>query len=58
MGKILKLKGETAFGSNHAFRQSCLDILMSEVPRDEREKVGRVIDDALAVHFRQEVRYA
>lgn len=57
MGKILKLKGETAFGSSHAFRQSCLDILMSEVPKEEREEVGRAIDDALAAYFRREVRY-
>lgn len=57
MGKILKLKGETAFGSNHAFRQTCLDILMPEVPRQEREEVRRVIDDALAVYFSQEARY-
>jgi gas vesicle protein GvpN len=57
MGKILKLKEEKASGSNHAFRQTCLDILMSEVPREEREEVGRVIDDALVVYFRQEARY-
>jgi hypothetical protein len=57
MGKILKLNGETAFGSNHVFRQSCLDILMPEVPREEREEVRRVINDALAVYFRQEARY-
>ena len=51
MGKILNLKGETALGSNHTFRQTCLDILMPEVPRKEREEVGQVIDDALAVYF-------
>ncbi len=51
MGKILKLKGETEFGSKHAFRQTCLDILMPEVPRQEREEVRRVIDEALAVYF-------
>ena len=51
MGKILKLKGETALETNHTFRQTCLDILMPEVHREEREEVRRVIDDALAVYF-------
>jgi gas vesicle protein GvpN len=51
IGKILKLKGETALGSNHTFRQTCFDILMPEVPREERKEVRQVIDDALAVYF-------
>jgi nitric oxide reductase NorQ protein len=51
MGKILKLKGETALETNHTFRQTCQDILMPEVHREEREEVRRVIDDALAVYF-------
>jgi len=50
MGKVLKLREETVLGSNHIFGQTCLDILMPEVPREEREKVRRVIDDALAVY--------
>ncbi len=51
MGKVLKLREEAVLGSNHIFGQTCLDILMPEVPREEREKVRRVIDDALAVYF-------
>ena len=50
MGKVLKLREETVLGSNHIFGQTCLDILMPEVPREEREEVSRVIDDALAVY--------
>jgi nitric oxide reductase NorQ protein len=51
MGKILKLKGETVLETNHTFRQTCLDILMPEVQRGEREEVRQVIDEALAVYF-------
>jgi nitric oxide reductase NorQ protein len=51
MGKILKLKGETALETNHTFRQTCLDILMPEVHREEREEVRQVIDEAMAVYF-------
>lgn len=47
MGKILKLKGKTALETNHTFRQTCLDILMPEVLREERGEVRRVIDDAI-----------
>ena len=50
MAKILKLKGEAADETNHTFRQTCLDILMPEVLREEREEVRRVIDDALGVY--------
>jgi gas vesicle protein GvpN len=50
MGKVLKLREETVLGSNHIFGQTCLDILMPEVPREERGEVSRVIDDALAVY--------
>jgi gas vesicle protein GvpN len=51
MGKILRLREETVLGSNHTFGQTCLDILMPEVPREEREAVRQVIDGALAVSF-------
>jgi gas vesicle protein GvpN len=51
LGKILKLKQETVLGSNHTLRQNCLDILMPEVPQEEREAVKRVIDEAFAVYF-------
>jgi nitric oxide reductase NorQ protein len=50
IGRILKLREETVLGSNHIFGQNCLDILMPEVPREERGEVRRVIDDALAVY--------
>jgi hypothetical protein len=51
MGKILNLKGEPVLGGNHRFRQTCLDILMPEVPKEEREKVRQVIDGTIAVCF-------
>ncbi len=51
MGKILRLKGETALDTDHTFRQTCLDILMPEVLREEKEEVKRIIDDALGVYF-------
>jgi len=47
IGKMLKLKGESAFGNSHIFRQICRDVLMSEVPREERERVIKVMDDAI-----------
>ena len=47
MGKILNLKGEPVLGGNHRFRQTCLDILMPEVPREERGRVSQVIVDAI-----------
>jgi len=50
MGKVLKLREETVLGSNHIFGQTCLDILLPEVLREERGAVRRVIDDALAVY--------
>jgi gas vesicle protein GvpN len=50
VGKILNLKGERAFGSNHIFRQTCLDILMPEVPKEERERARQVIDDAMIAY--------
>jgi len=51
LGKVLKLREETVLGSSHIFGQTCLDILMPEVPREKREEVRRVIDDALAVYY-------
>jgi len=50
MGKVLRLREETVLGSSHIFGQTCLDILMPEVPREERDEVRRVIDDTLAVY--------
>ena len=57
IGKILNLKGTTSLGSNHTFRQICLDILMPEVPVEDRERVGQVIDEAIAASFGLEVKY-
>jgi gas vesicle protein GvpN len=54
IGKILKLKGEVALGSNHTFRQTCLDVLMPEVPSAERERVRQVIEEALAIPKRRD----
>jgi len=51
IGKILELKGESPLGSNHVFRQTCEDVLMPEVPRDERGRVRQVIDDAITAYF-------
>lgn len=50
IGKVLNLKGERAFGGSPVFRQTCLDILTSEVARDEKERVRRVIDEAIAAY--------
>jgi len=47
MGKILALKGESPLGSNHVFRQICEDVLMPEVPTEERGRVSQVIVDAI-----------
>ncbi|MBI4296132.1 MAG: gas vesicle protein GvpN [Chloroflexi bacterium] len=51
MGKILKLKGATAQGNDYTFRQTCLDVLMPEALREERDEVRRVIDEAFAIYF-------
>jgi nitric oxide reductase NorQ protein len=50
MSKVLKLREQAVIGSNHIFGQTCLDILMSEVPRGEREIVCQAMDKALAVY--------
>jgi len=47
IGKILTLKGESPLGSNHVFRQTCEDVLMPEVPKEERGRVSQVIVDAI-----------
>ena len=57
IGKILNLKGEPAFSNNHALRQTCLDVLMPEVTAEDRERVGQVIDEAIAAYFGLEARY-
>jgi gas vesicle protein GvpN len=57
IGKILNLKGGVGLGSNHTFRQICLDVLMPEVPAEDRERVSQVIDEAIAASFGLEVKY-
>jgi gas vesicle protein GvpN len=57
IGKMLNLRGRTGLGSNHTFRQICLDVLMPEVPAGDRERVGQVIDKAIAASFGLEVKY-
>lgn len=44
IGKILKLK-DAVSTDDHLFKQTCLDIIIPEVPRDEKEKVRQIIDD-------------
>jgi nitric oxide reductase NorQ protein len=51
LGKILNLKGRAALYANNGFRQICLDVLMTGVSRQDREKVGQVIDEFLAAPF-------
>jgi nitric oxide reductase NorQ protein len=52
IGKVLSLKHEPAFSNNDVFRQTCLDILMPDVPRGERDAVRQVIDDFIAAYSR------
>lgn len=49
LGRILGSKGKLALSEDHAFQQTCLDILMPDVRAEERETVRQVIDSALAV---------
>ena len=58
IGKILSRRGEPLVGSNHSFRQTCLDIVMPEVPAAERERVIEVIDEMLGAYQKGEVNYA
>ena len=51
LGKVLKLREQSVLGRNHIFGETCLDVLMPEVAKAEREDVRRVIDDALAVYL-------
>jgi nitric oxide reductase NorQ protein len=47
IGKVLNLRKDMGLGSNHNFKQVCRDVLMAEVPREERDRVNEVIDDAI-----------
>ena len=57
IGKMLNLRGGTALSTNHGFKQICLDVLLPEVPAGDRERVGQVIDEAIAASFGLEVKY-
>jgi nitric oxide reductase NorQ protein len=47
IGKILSLNGKPALSNDHVFRQTCLDVLMPDVPREERERVRQAIVHAI-----------
>lgn len=51
IGKMLNLRGGAALGTNHGFKQICLDILMPEVLVKDRKRVSQVIDEAMAASF-------
>jgi gas vesicle protein GvpN len=57
LGKILKLKGDTALDTSNGFKQICLDVLMPEVAGKDRKKVSQVIDEALSASFDLEANY-
>ncbi len=46
IGKMLNLRKGLGMGTNHNFKQVCRDVLLAEVPREERDKVNAVIDGA------------
>jgi gas vesicle protein GvpN len=50
IGKVLSLKGEPAFSNNGVFRQTCLDILIPDIAKKEREKVNRAIESFISAH--------
>lgn len=57
IGKLLKLKGCHASADDPMFEQILTDVLMPEVPSNEREVVGKTIREALR-HSRSEVSSA
>jgi len=58
LGKILNLKGRSALRAGNGFRQICLDVLMTGVAGEDRDKVSRVIDNFLPGARQAEVSYA
>jgi nitric oxide reductase NorQ protein len=50
IGKILNLLGEVAVGGNGTFRQICFDIILPEVPNQEREIIRQLLDDTVLSH--------
>jgi nitric oxide reductase NorQ protein len=57
IGKIVSLRRHRILVNNHTLRQTCLDVLMPEVPGEERGKVAQVIDEAIGACFQAEVKY-
>jgi nitric oxide reductase NorQ protein len=47
IGKVLSLRKELGFGTNHNFKQVCRDVLLAEVPKEERDKVNIVIENTV-----------
>ncbi|MEW6228046.1 MAG: gas vesicle protein GvpN [Bacillota bacterium] len=47
IGKLLELKGCHASVDDPMFERICMDVLMPEVPRSEREAVGKAIQEAI-----------
>ena len=54
IGRILNLRGGA---TNNGFKQICLDVLMSEVSTEDKEKVNQVIDEALSASSQVEANY-
>ena len=50
IGKILNLMGEVARDGNHNFRKICFDVLLSEVPKQEKQMVIELIDDMVPIY--------
>ena len=51
IGRILDLKGKAELGSDHVFKQTCLDILLPEVSDGEKDMVRKVIEDEASEFF-------
>jgi nitric oxide reductase NorQ protein len=47
IGKILKMMGGEEFSGDRNFKQICLDILLPEVPAQERQMVRELINDSM-----------
>jgi gas vesicle protein GvpN len=45
IGKISRLKNAVAIHTDHLFKQTCLDIIIPEIPKSERKRVREVIDN-------------
>jgi nitric oxide reductase NorQ protein len=47
IGKVLNIRMKAGLGCNHNFKQVCRDVLLSDVPGDEKNKVNELIDNAI-----------